>query len=156
MISTWWEKSDQSINNEGWQQTASAVRTSSVKLLLLWCKSSFFFFPRVKQTQIEWCSHVAEKSWRREQCWQGTSKEALRSLLRSPRTRLSTLSCVSVSLSDSLITFLFLCDAAVTVLYCCHLTATKGGVPSRIRADSPPQNKSSQNHSEIDLKRGAA
>lgn len=54
------------------------------------------------------------------------SKEALRSLLKSPRTRLSTLSCVSVSLSDSLITSLFLCDAAVTVLCCCHHTTTVG------------------------------
>lgn len=54
------------------------------------------------------------------------SKEALRPLLKSPWTRLSTLSSVSVSLSDSLITFLFLCDAAVAVLCCCHLTTTVG------------------------------
>lgn len=76
------------------------------------------------------------------------SKEALRSLLNSSE-RLSLLSCVSVSLSRSLITSVLLCDAAVTVLCCCHLTAILWGT-----VHSPTASELS-GHNHIDFKRRA-
>ena len=127
----WVGKSDQSINNEGRQHTASAVWSWSVKLLL-W--STSWFLCKVNSDRVL-LTHCWKKLEKRVVLTgnRSPSKEPLRSLLRSPWTCLSTLSCVSVSLSDSLITFLFLCDGAVTVLCCCHLTATVG-----YRSESEP------------------
>lgn len=69
------------------------------------------------------------------------SKEALRSLLKSPWTCLSTLSCVSVSLSDSLITFLFfLC---VMPLWQCFAAVTSQ-LPLWSRTDSLSKNRATR------------